>query len=68
MPVLICILSLFSARGGELFNHIDLNGKLDEKCVIRLMGQILDGLAFLHHQNILHMDIKVGNGQECVSE
>jgi len=37
-----------------------LEDRFEEKDVIRLMRQILDGLIFLHDRNIVHLDIKVG--------
>lgn len=47
--------------GGELFQHIDVEGRVDEQCTIRLMRQILEGIDFLHTNNILHLDVKPQN-------
>ena len=32
----------------------------EERQVARLLRQILDGIAFLHSNNVAHLDIKVG--------
>jgi len=34
-------------------------GQLEESVTIRLLRQILDGLSFLHANNIAHLDVKV---------
>ncbi|XP_074658860.1 serine/threonine-protein kinase 17A-like isoform X2 [Tubulanus polymorphus] len=49
------------AVGGELFNHCAVDEPLTEKETQRLMRQILDGIAFLHDKNIVHLDIKPQN-------
>lgn len=49
----------YSAKGGELFEYINTEGHLDEKVTVRLMRQILDGIAFLHKNSIAHLDVKV---------
>jgi serine/threonine protein kinase len=54
----VCI-TVCSVPGGELFQHIDVDGRIDEKTAVRLMKQILSGVSFLHANNILHLDIKV---------
>lgn len=43
-----------------------LEDRFEEKDVIRLMRQILDGLIFLHDRNIVHLDIKVGGANVCL--
>lgn len=48
-----------SIRGGELFEFIETEGRVDEDVTVRLMRQVLEGVDFLHSHNILHMDIKV---------
>jgi len=50
-----------SVPGGELFQHIDVDGKVDEKTTVRLLRQILSGVNFVHDNGILHLDIKVSN-------
>jgi len=49
-----------SIKGGELFEFIETEGRVDEDVTVRLMRQVLEGVQFLHSHNILHMDIKVG--------
>ena len=48
-----------SIKGGELFEFIETEGRVDEDVTVRLLRQVLEGVEFLHSQNILHMDIKV---------
>jgi len=48
-----------SIKGGELFEFIETEGRVDEDVTVRLMRQVLEGVDFLHSHNILHMDIKV---------
>ncbi len=51
----------FSAAGGEIFNQCvaDNDEAFTEKDVIRLARQILMGVACLHQNNIVHLDLKV---------
>lgn len=49
------------AKGGELFEYINEEGQLEEKVTLRLMHQILDGISFLHKNNIAHLDVKPQN-------
>ncbi|KAL7379229.1 hypothetical protein ABVT39_024628 [Epinephelus coioides] len=57
------ILVLECAAGGEIFNQcVADNGEaFTEKDVIRLAKQILSGVAFLHHNNVVHLDLKPQN-------
>lgn len=50
-----------SAAGGEIFDQCvaDNDDAFTEKDVIRLAKQILDGVAFLHRNNVVHLDLKV---------
>lgn len=50
-----------SAAGGEIFNQCvaDNDEAFTEKDVIRLAKQILTGVAFLHRNNVVHLDLKV---------
>lgn len=50
-----------SAAGGEIFNQCvaDSDEAFTEKDVIRLAKQILNGVAFLHRNNVVHLDLKV---------
>ena len=50
---------IHSAAGGELFQHMILEDCFQERDVIRLMRQIIDGVKFLHNASIVHLDIKV---------
>lgn len=56
-----------SAAGGEIFNQCvaDNDEAFTEKDVIRLARQILNGVAFLHRNNVVHLDLKV-NAQEML--
>ena len=54
-----CIL-LFSCAGGELFHECVVEESFSELNVIQLIVQILEGLCFLHENNIVHLDLKVG--------
>ena len=47
--------------GGELQSLLDRDEALEEQHVARLMGQILEAIAFLHSINVAHLDIKVFN-------
>lgn len=49
----------FSCAGGELFHECVIEESFKEKDVVHLMVQILEGLIFLHENNIVHLDLKV---------
>ncbi|XP_041103903.1 serine/threonine-protein kinase 17A-like [Polyodon spathula] len=57
------ILVLEYAAGGEIFNQCvaDRDEAFKEKDVKRLMKQILEGVAFLHKNNVVHLDLKPQN-------
>lgn len=57
------ILVLECAAGGEIFDQCvaDNDEAFTEKDVIRLARQILDGVAFLHRNNVVHLDLKPQN-------
>lgn len=59
----------FSAAGGEIFNQCvaDNDDAFTEKDVIRLAKQILNGVAFLHRNNVVHLDLKVSALKYCVT-
>lgn len=57
-----CGLSVCSIAGGELFERIvDDNFEHTEPASVRYMQQILAGIAFMHKQNIIHLDLKPEN-------
>lgn len=53
----------FSAAGGEIFNLClpELAEMVSENDIIRLIKQILEGVYYLHQNNIVHLDLKVMN-------
>ena len=48
-------------RGGELFQEIVKQGKLDETNSARIVKQVLLALNYMHRQNIIHRDLKPEN-------
>ncbi|CAN9505488.1 unnamed protein product [Ophioblennius macclurei] len=57
------ILVLECAAGGEIFDQCvaDNDEAFKEKDVVRLARQILNGVAFLHRNNVVHLDLKPQN-------
>ncbi|KAK2912006.1 hypothetical protein QQF64_027889 [Cirrhinus molitorella] len=47
--------------GGELFDYICKNGKLDEKESRRLFQQIISGVDYCHRHMVVHRDLKPEN-------
>jgi serine/threonine protein kinase len=47
--------------GGELFEHICKEGKLNSFDATRIIKQILRALAHMHEQGIIHRDLKPEN-------
>lgn len=47
--------------GGELFDYICKNGRLDEKESRRLFQQILSGVDYCHRHMVVHRDLKPEN-------
>uniref|UniRef100_W5N1X5 Myosin, light chain kinase 5 n=1 Tax=Lepisosteus oculatus TaxID=7918 RepID=W5N1X5_LEPOC len=72
-PKLVRCLAAFESRseivmvmeyiaGGELFEHIvDDNFEHTEPTSVRYMKQILEGIQYMHRQNIVHLDLKPEN-------
>uniref|UniRef100_A0AAY4B399 Myosin light chain kinase, smooth muscle n=1 Tax=Denticeps clupeoides TaxID=299321 RepID=A0AAY4B399_9TELE len=57
---MVMVMELIS--GGELFERIvDEDFELTEREVIKYMLQIIDGVAFIHKQGIVHLDLKPEN-------
>ncbi|KAM6953668.1 serine/threonine-protein kinase 17A [Aplochiton taeniatus] len=57
------VLVLEYAAGGEIFNQCvaERDEAFTEEQVKRLMRQILEGVAFLHGHNVVHLDLKPQN-------
>nr|XP_028606864.1 serine/threonine-protein kinase 17A isoform X1 [Podarcis muralis] len=57
------ILVLEYAAGGEIFDQCvaERDDAFKEKEVKRLMRQILEGVSFLHRNNVVHLDLKPQN-------
>ncbi|KAK6889889.1 Calcium/calmodulin-dependent protein kinase cmkB [Candida tropicalis] len=49
------------ARGGDLWNKVSAEGRLDEDTVKRILKQLVKSVEFLHCHNIVHHDIKAEN-------
>ena len=48
-------------EGGDLYSYIKEHGKLDESEIFHLSYQLAMGLKYLHDQNVIHRDLKLGN-------
>ncbi|CAM9613336.1 unnamed protein product [Lampetra fluviatilis] len=58
------VIVLEYAAGGEIFQQCvaeEGDGAFTESDVVRLMRQVLDGIAFLHRHNVVHLDLKPQN-------
>ncbi|KAK9471612.1 kinase-like domain-containing protein [Dipodascopsis tothii] len=49
------------AHGGELFDHVLSKGSYYESDAVRILRQILSGMAYLHANGIVHRDLKPEN-------
>jgi serine/threonine protein kinase len=49
----------FSAKQGDLQLALELEGCLEEIQAIHVTKQVLEAVAFLHDNKIVHLDIKV---------
>lgn len=58
---IITFMLFCSAAGGEIFDQCvaEREEAFKEKDVKRLMKQILEGVSFLHRNNVVHLDLKV---------
>lgn len=55
------ILALEFANKGELFKHLQREGKFDDKRSSRYIAQMADALSYLHAKHVIHRDIKPEN-------
>ena len=52
----------FRVKGGELFDRVaDETYILSETAVGMIVCQLCEAMGYIHQQNIIHLDIKVGN-------
>ncbi|XP_047428666.1 myosin light chain kinase, smooth muscle isoform X2 [Mugil cephalus] len=59
-PEMVMVMEFIA--GGELFERIvDDSFEHTEPASVRYMQQILEGIAFMHQQNIIHLDLKPEN-------
>lgn len=49
------------AYGGELFNHIRKKHKYNENDAKMIVKQVVSALAYLHSNNVVHLDLKAEN-------
>lgn len=49
----------FSAKHGDLQLVLESEGFLDEPFAANVVQQVLDAVAFLHDEKVVHLDIKV---------
>lgn len=48
-------------EGDTLYNRLRRVGKFSEKTVLEIMLQVLEGVSYIHSQNVVHRDIKLEN-------
>ena len=48
-------------QGGDLFEYIKANGKLEEKVARAIIREVLGAINFLHYKGVVHRDIKPEN-------
>ncbi|XP_028267625.1 myosin light chain kinase, smooth muscle isoform X2 [Parambassis ranga] len=59
-PEIVMVMEFIA--GGELFERIvDDNFEHTEPASVRYMQQILEGIGYMHQQNIIHLDLKPEN-------
>ncbi|CAK9302539.1 unnamed protein product [Gordionus sp. m RMFG-2023] len=49
------------AGHGDLLQYIKLKGALDERRAKRMFSELTSGVSYLHHNNIVHRDLKCEN-------
>lgn len=52
--------------GGELFDYLTQKDFLDEVEATHYMKQILEGMAYTHAQNIVHLDLKASDNADRI--
>ena len=57
----IILLCLEYSSGGSLFAHLQKNGRFNTNTTVEYTCQVLEGLAYLHHNKIAHRDINGKN-------
>ncbi len=55
------IIIVLEYAGGELFNYIVANGRMDEPQARRFFQQLISGIEYSHHLKIVHRDLKPEN-------
>ncbi|KAJ3732714.1 snf 1 [Lentinula guzmanii] len=55
------IVFVLEYAGGELFNYIVQNGRMEEKHARRFFQQIISGIEYSHRLKIVHRDLKPEN-------
>ncbi|GAB5365558.1 hypothetical protein AAMO2058_001068700 [Amorphochlora amoebiformis] len=56
-----CTVVVLEAVETDLFNHLSVKGKLDEKIARSLFRRIASAIASLHHLGIAHLDVALEN-------
>ena len=54
------VLLLYCISGGSVANYLAKEGPLRERIALRILQQVLSGLAFMHKLHVIHGDIKGG--------
>jgi serine/threonine protein kinase len=56
-----CYLVIPYAVGGDAYNYLNDRGPMEESMACIVIGQVLQGVSYLHHQGVWHRDIKPEN-------
>ncbi|XP_050426740.1 serine/threonine-protein kinase SIK3-like isoform X3 [Adelges cooleyi] len=49
------------AAGGEIFDYLVKNGRMNEPAACHIFKQIVEAVAYCHNKNIVHRDLKAEN-------